>query len=233
MMKLSELKGGEIVSSISEEGITPMITPDQIKLIVNTKDQDKLDNFIKYLPDILEKYSINTPLRISHFLAQCSHESGQFSVFVENLNYGAKGLRNVFGKYFPTDQMALEYERKPEKIANLVYANRMGNGPPESGDGFRYRGRGIIQITGREEYNIVGKGIGVDIVANPDLVDPSISKTYQYCILTAGEFWKMKNFNSWADKDDIMTITRLVNGGFNGLDGRKAELARIKPIMGI
>ena len=128
------------------------------------------DSVIGQIPSIESKFGINTSLRLAHFLAQAGHESGGFKLTQENLNYGAKGLRGLFGKYFPTDELAKLCERKPEKIANIIYSNRMGNGSKESGDGWKFRGRGYIQLTGRDNYTAFGKSVGVDIPANPDLV---------------------------------------------------------------
>ncbi len=128
------------------------------------------DSVLAQIPDTAAKFEINTPLRLAHFLAQCGHESGQFRVVNENLNYGAKGLLGIFKKYFPTEDKAKTYERKPEKIANLVYASRMGNGPESSGDGYKYRGRGYIQLTGKDNYTQFDKTVPEDILANPDLV---------------------------------------------------------------
>ena len=128
------------------------------------------DSVIAQIPDVMAKFNINTPLRLAHFLAQCGHESGNFKAVNENLNYGAKGLRGIFGKYFPTDEKAALYERKPEKIANLVYASRMGNGPEASGEGYKFRGRGYIQLTGKDNYKAFGQSINEDVTANPDLV---------------------------------------------------------------
>ena len=122
------------------------------------------------IPDVMEKFKIDTPLRLSHFLAQCAHESGNFFVVYENLNYSAKALRAVFGKYFPDEATALAYERKPEKIANIVYASRGGNGDKASGEGWKYRGRGYIQLTLKDNYSAFDKVVPEDIVANPDLV---------------------------------------------------------------
>ena len=117
------------------------------------------DPVIAMLPDTMAKFELNTPLRLAHFLAQAGHESGGFKAVQENLNYGAKGLRSIFGKYFPDDAKALLYERKPEKIANLVYGGRMGNGPEPTGDGWKFRGRGYIQLTGRDNYTAFSKAI--------------------------------------------------------------------------
>ena len=165
--------------------------------------------------------------RAAHFFAQTAHESGNFKAFSENLNYGAKGLRGIFGKYFPTDALAAAYERKPEKIANRVYANRMGNGDEDSGEGWAYRGRGLIQLTGKSNYEACGKAIGVDLVSNPDLV-----ATPEYAALSAGWFWNKKGLNSLADSQDLETMTKRINGGLIGLEDRKAKIAKALSILG-
>ena len=142
------------------------------------------DSVIAQLPDTIAKFELNTPLRLAHFLAQAGHESGGFKAVTENLNYGAKGLRSIFGKYFPTDAKALEYERKPEKIANLVYGNRMGNGAEPTGEGFKFRGRGYIQLTGKANYQAFDKVVSEDLIANPDLV------ATKYPLLSAAWFFQ-------------------------------------------
>lgn len=176
------------------------------------------DSVINMLPETMDKFKINTPLRLSHFLAQASHESGGFKAVNENLNYGAKGLRSVFGKYFPDDQKALLYERKPEKIANLVYGGRMGNGPEPTGDGFKFRGRGYIQLTGRNNYVAFSKAINEDVTSNPDLVST------KYPLLSAAWFFSKNGLNTIADQgatDEVVTkITKRVNGGTIGLPDR-------------
>ena len=176
------------------------------------------DSVIAQLPDVISTYKIDTALRLSHFLAQTGHESAQFKAVSENLNYGAKGLRGIFGKYFPTDALAAAYERKPEKIANRVYASRMGNGDEASGDGYKYRGRGYLQITGKSNYESVSKDLGVDFVKNPDLV------ATQYPLLSAAWFWNKNGLNAIADKgaDDatVTSVTKRVNGGTIGLPDR-------------
>lgn len=176
------------------------------------------DSVLKELPYVMEKYQINTGLRLAHFLAQCAHESGNFKVRTENLNYSANRLMVVFRKYFPTMQKALQYHRNPEKIANLVYGERMGNGDEKSGDGFRFRGRGYIQLTGRNNYEAFQKSIGVDILKNPDLVATT------YPLTSAGWFFDTRRINRVADRGatntTITEVTRLVNGGTNGLDDR-------------
>ena len=176
------------------------------------------DSVIAKLPDVISTYKIDTALRLAHFLAQTGHESAQFKAVSENLNYGAKGLRGIFGKYFPTDALAAAYERKPEKIANKVYASRMGNGDEASGDGYKYRGRGYIQLTGKDNYKAFDATVPEDITANPDLV------ATQYPLLSAAWFWNKNGLNAIADKgaDDatVTSVTKRVNGGTIGLPDR-------------
>jgi putative chitinase len=176
------------------------------------------DSVLAQIPDTAAKFEINTPLRLAHFLAQCGHESGQFRVVNENLNYGAKGLLGIFKKYFPTEDKAKTYERKPEKIANLVYASRMGNGPESSGDGYKYRGRGYIQLTGKDNYTAFGKSIGENIQATPDLV------ATKYSLLSAAWFFNKNGLHKLADKgatpEVVTMVTKRVNGGTIGLADR-------------
>lgn len=175
------------------------------------------DSVITQIPEIQEKFNINTVLRLAHFLSQAGHESGGFKVVTENLNYGAAGLQSIFKKYF-TAESAKEYERKPEKIANIVYANRMGNGNQASGEGYKFRGRGFIQLTGKDNYSAFDKIVPEDILANPDLV------ATQYPLLSAAWYWNSRNINAVADQgatDDVVTkVTKLVNGGTIGLPDR-------------
>jgi len=176
------------------------------------------DAVIAQIPSVMSTFKIDTALRLSHFLAQCGHESVGFKAVQENLNYGAKGLLGIFKKYFPTEAKALQYERKPEKIANLVYGSRMGNGDEASGDGYKFRGRGYIQLTGKNNYAAFGKAINEDITANPDLVST------KYPLLSAAWFWSSNSLNALADKgaDDasVTAITKRVNGGTIGLPDR-------------
>lgn len=174
------------------------------------------------LNEVCEKYQIDTPVRIAGFLAQCGHESGGFKFVEENLNYSAPALRSVFGKYFPDDSSAQAFARNPEKIANRVYANRMGNGNEASGDGWKYRGRGIIQITGKDNYVASGNALGVDFVSNPDL-----ASTPEFAALTAGWYWDTRHLNNYADAQDVLGMTKRVNGGTNGLDDRQLRYARL------
>jgi putative chitinase len=176
------------------------------------------DAVIAQIPSVMSTFKIDTALRLSHFLAQCGHESAGFKAVQENLNYGAKGLLGIFKKYFPTETKALQYERKPEKIANLVYGSRMGNGDEASGDGYKFRGRGYIQLTGKNNYVAFGKAINEDITTNPDLV------ATKYPLLSAAWFWSSNGLNTLADKgaDDasVTAITKRVNGGTIGLPDR-------------
>jgi len=176
------------------------------------------DSVIAMIPDTAAKFEINTPLRLAHFLAQCGHESGGFKVTQENLNYSAKGLAGIFKKYFPTEAAATPYARQPQKIANKVYANRMANGSEASGDGYKFRGRGYIQLTGRDNYTQFGKAIGEDIANNPDVVSSN------YALLSAAWFWSKNGLNKLADGgagDTVVTsITKRVNGGTIGLPDR-------------
>ena len=176
------------------------------------------DNVIAQIPGVMEKFQINTPLRLAHFLAQCGHESGGFRLTKENLNYSAKGLMGIFKKYFPTEALAKLYERKPEKIANKVYGNRMGNGAEATGDGAKFCGRGYIQLTGKDNYTAFGKSINEDIAANPTWV------AEKYALLSAAWFFSKNGLHKLADggaTDAVVTsITKRVNGGTIGLPDR-------------
>ena len=176
------------------------------------------DAVIAQIPTIVDKFEINTPLRLAHFLAQCGHESGGFRLVQENLNYGAKGLLGLFKKYFPDEAKAKLYERQPQKIANLIYGGRMGNGAEATGDGWKYHGRGYIQLTGKDNYAAFTKSIGEDCVANPDLV------ATKYPLASAAWFFSKNGLHKMADAgatDDVVTkITKRVNGGTIGLPDR-------------
>ena len=176
------------------------------------------DAVIAMIPDTAAKFQINTPLRLAHFLAQCGHESAGFKATSENLNYSAKGLMGIFKKYFPTEALANAYQRNPQKIANKVYANRMANGDEASGDGYKFRGRGYIQLTGKDNYTQFGKAIGEDILSNPDVVSG------KYALLSAAWFWSKNGLNKLADGGStdavVTTITKRVNGGTIGLPDR-------------
>jgi putative chitinase len=176
------------------------------------------DAVIAMIPDTAAKFGINTPLRLAHFLAQCGHESGGFRATQENLNYSAKGLNGIFRKYFPTEASAAAYARQPAKIASKVYGGRMGNGPESTGEGYKFRGRGYIQLTGKENYTAFGKSIGEDIISNPDVV------ASKYALLSAAWFFSKNGLHRMADEgssDQVVTkITKRVNGGTIGLPDR-------------
>lgn len=180
------------------------------------------DSVIAQIPLVSEKFNVNTPLRLAHFLAQCGHESGGFRISQENLNYSIKGLTGIFKKYFPTEAAATPYAKQPVKIANKVYGGRMGNGVEATGDGYKFRGRGFIQLTGRDNYTAFAKTVTEDdILANPDLVGS------KYQLASAAWFWNKNKLNEIADggvSDEIVTkITKRVNGGVIGLKDRIAH----------
>lgn len=171
---------------------------------------------------LLNSYHVNTSLRIAHFMAQIEHESG-LKPISENLNYNAKGLGATFKKYFPTIELATAYARKPEMIANRVYANRMGNGNYESGDGWKFRGRGFLQITGKDNYLVLSKDTRIDCFNNPDLLLQEAN-----AMISALWFWQKNKLNTFADKDDIIGLTKRINGAFIGLEHRKELLIKWK-----
>jgi putative chitinase len=176
------------------------------------------DSVIAQIPGVIDSFAVNTPLRLAHFLAQCGHESGGFRLTQENLNYSAKGLMGIFKKYFPTEALANAYARKPEKIANRVYGSRMGNGPEASGEGYKFRGRGYIQLTGKQNYTAFDATVPESIVDNPDLV------ATKYPLASAAWFWSKNGLNTLADKGasdiNVTAITKRVNGGTIGLTDR-------------
>jgi len=176
------------------------------------------DAVIAQIPDTAAKFEINTPLRLAHFLAQCGHESGGFKATQENLNYSASGLKGIFAKYFKEAGLAEQYQRNPQKIASRVYGGRMGNGPESTGDGFKFRGRGYIQLTGKDNYTAFGRAINEDMTANPDKV------ATHYALLSAAWFFSKNGLHRMADEgasDLVVTkITKRVNGGTIGLPDR-------------
>jgi putative chitinase len=177
------------------------------------------DTVIGQIPGVMEKFQINTPLRLSHFLSQCGHESGGFKAVNENLNYGAKGLMTTFKKYFPTEALAKQYERKPELIASKVYGGRMGNGVEATKEGWKFKGRGYIQLTGKDNYKAFDAIVAENILENPDLV------ATKYPLLSAAWYWNSRKINATADlgagDDTVTKVTKLVNGGTIGLEDRK------------
>lgn len=162
-----------------------------------------------------DRFNILTPVQKASFIGQCGHECGQFKVLEENLNYRAETLMKLWSKRFPTLEFANQYARNPKKIANMVYSNRMGNRDEASGDGYRFRGRGCIQLTGHANYFHAGQACGQDFVMEPDLV-----ATPQYAAMTAGWFWNTHNLNQYADSRNFVLMTKKINGGTIGLDDR-------------
>ena len=188
-------------------------------------DKARLGDFVLVFNEWSERFDISTPMRAAHFLAQCWYESANLHRLEENMNYSAERLMQVFPKYFKSKAVAEEYARQPERIANRVYAGRMGNGPEQSGDGWRFHGRGMIQLTGRENYRMYGasKWCNGNVVNNPHwlLTSPGAYKSAMW-------FWKEKGCNQLADDDDVQAVTRRVNGGLNGLADRMFLLRRFK-----
>jgi putative chitinase len=174
-----------------------------------------VEHWYEALSQLLPDYEIDTPQRVAAFIAQCAHESGGFRMLKENLNYRAVTLRKIFPKYFPTDALAEQYAGKPELIANKVYGSRMGNGDEASGDGFRYCGRGLIQLTGKNNYTAFAESIETPVEEIPEFLG-----TFEGAVQSACWFWESNNLNQWADKGDILTLTKRINGGTIGLDDR-------------
>lgn len=195
------------------------LTLSQLKKIIPKNAY--VDHWYEALSSILPDYEINTPERIAAFVAQCSHESGGFTILKENLNYRASTLRKVFPKYFPTDAIAAEYASKTNKqeaIANRVYANRMGNGGPETGDGYRYCGRGLIQLTGKQNYSKFASSIDISIEEAVEYL-----QTFEGAVQSACWFWESNNLNKFADNNDIKGLTKAINGGYIGLADRESH----------
>lgn len=198
--------------------MSTIITPEQLSKIIPTNKSyaDWVDPINTELP----KYNITTPQRIAAFLSQCAHESSDFTHLHENLNYGAQGLLMTFPKHFNSANVSA-YARQPMKIANCVYANRMGNGDENSGDGFKYRGRGILQITGKANYHVCSESLFNDerLVETPDIVETD----FDVALLSALWYWNTHLLNNYADAGDILNMTKKINGGTIGLDDRTAR----------
>lgn len=187
--------------------------------------KEKALELSKKYKTLLTKYEVNTPERLAHFFSQLAHES-HLSPISENLNYSAEGLNKTFKKYFPTLESAKAYARKPQAIANKVYANRMGNGDEKSGDGYKYRGKGFIQITGKDNYKALSTATKIDYLSEPEKLLSEADS-----MISALWYWNTIKANSLADKDDITTITKKINGGTNGLEDRKRLLTEMKTIF--
>ena len=188
-------------------------TKEQLQSIIG--NNSNLDGWYEALSSVLPEYEIDSSQRVAAFIAQCTHESGGFKRLKENLNYKWESLRKVFPKYFPSDELAQEYAHKQEQIANRVYGSRMGNGDESSGDGFRYCGRGLIQLTGKNNYTKFAESIGMAVEEVPALLE-----TFEGAVKSACWFWKTNNLNQYADSGDILTMTKRINGGTIGLEDR-------------
>ena len=197
-----------------------MISPDQLKKL-------HIDPvWVDALNETFERFNIVTAAQQASFIGQAAHESGNFKMLVENLNYRAETLMKVWPKRFPTLEFAKQYEKDAKKIANSVYANRMGNRDEASGDGFRFRGRGLFQTTGHAGYYHAGQALGEDFVMNPDLVS-----TPKYAALTAGFFWNTHKLNNFADVEDYKGMTKKINGGFIGLADREKHIRHALSVL--
>ncbi|HEV2764532.1 MAG TPA: glycoside hydrolase family 19 protein [Pyrinomonadaceae bacterium] len=203
-----------------------MITDDELRRVLPALPDARRQEFLPLLQSAMTEFGITTRLREAAFIAQISHESAGLTRLVENLNYSARRLMQVFPRRFPTLASANAVANNPERIANSIYANRIGNGPPESGDGFRYRGRGFIQLTGRANYREFGRVLGIDLEGDPDQ-----AATPAVAFRIAAAFWKSRGCNEAADRDDIRTVTRLINGGTVGLAERTQLYNRAKQIL--
>ncbi len=185
------------------------------------------DHWYEALCQILPDYDINTVPRVAAFLAQTAHESGNYRAIKENLNYKAESLMRVWPRYFPDMATAKAYEKQPERIANRAYANRMGNGPEESGDGWRYCGRGLIQLTGKSNYERYAESLQISVEEAGEHLT-----TFEGCVQSAAWFWEANNLNQWADKGDILTLTKRINGGTLGLDDRIKHYNHAMHVLG-
>ena len=186
-----------------------------------------VDQWYEALNEILPEYEITTPQRVAAFLAQCAHESGGFVFLKENLNYKAASLRRVFPKYFTDDATAAAYAGKQEMIANRVYANRMGNGDEASGDGWRYCGRGLIQLTGKNNYTFFAASLDIPVEEASEYL-----QTFEGAVQSACFFWEQNKLNQWADAGDILTLTKRINGGTIGLEDRQKHYNHALHIFG-
>jgi putative chitinase len=200
-------------------------TQDQLALLI--PGNPYVDHWYEVICRVLPDYEITSKVRLAAFIAQCAHESNNFTAVKENLNYRWESLRKVFPKYFPTDAIAKQYAQKPEAIANRVYANRMGNGPESSGDGFRYCGRGLIQITGKNNYQAFADSIETPMEEIVDFLG-----TFEGCVQSACWFWEANGLNTLADNRNIITISRRINGGDIGMDDRIAKYNNAIRVLG-
>jgi putative chitinase len=205
------------------------LTKEQLRQLIPKNPY--LDHWFNILAQLLPDYDINTPERIAAFLAQCCHESGDFVFMKENLNYKAPTLRKVFGKYFPSDDLANAYANMPNKaeaIANRVYASRMGNGDEHSGDGYRYCGRGLIQLTGKDNYFWFAASLEITPEEASDYM-----QTFEGAAQSACWFWETNNLNRFADAGDLKGMTKVINGGYIGLEDRQSRYDHAMHVFGV
>jgi putative chitinase len=204
------------------------LTLDQLKQLLPKNPY--VDHWHKALLQLLPDYEINTARRIAAFIAQCSHESANFTALKENLNYRWQTLRKLFPKYFPTDELAQQYaslSNKQEAIANRIYGGRMGNGPEETGDGFRFCGRGLIQLTGKQNYTWFAASLGITVEEASEYL-----QTFEGAAQSACWFWETNKLNQWADAGDMVTLTKRINGGTIGLDDRIKHYEHALHVLG-
>ena len=207
--------------------VPSLVSGELLKKFITTLSTANAALYAEPLAKVLNEFSITTPLRIAAFIAQTAHESAGYSLFLENLNYSAPALLATWPSRF-TAATAAQYAHQPEKIANFVYANRGGNGSVASGDGWKYRGRGVIQITFHDNYKVCGAALKLDLLTNPDLLLQPFP-----AFRSGGWFWNSRNLNALADAGDFLGITKAINGGVNGLADRQAYYTRIKSVLGI
>jgi putative chitinase len=203
-----------------------LVTFEQLNDFFEDTNEDIIEKFVEPLNEVMAFYEINTPERISMFLAQCGHESGGLRTIKENLNYSADGLRKIFPKYF-RDVDPAGYAKNPQKIANRVYGGRMGNGPESTGDGYRYCGRGLIQLTGKSNYAAFAADMEMPLEEATEWLSTEEGATW-----SAGWFWDSRELNKWADKGDVVTVTKKINGGTIGLADRQEHYAAALEIFG-
>jgi putative chitinase len=195
--------------------------------LANTLAKLKISiDWVEPLQEVFHRYEINTPERQAAFIGQCAHESMNFTRLEENLNYSAEALMKTWPSRFPTMEVAQQYARNPEKIANKVYGGRMGNGTEETGDGWLYHGRGLIQLTGKDNYTLAGDALNMDFMHSPDYV-----LVPKYAALTAGWYWNKRQLNKEADAKDYTGMTKKINGGTIGLDDRIAHIKHAQEVM--
>jgi putative chitinase len=195
--------------------------------LANTLAKLKINiDWVEPLTEVFQRYEINTPARQAAFIGQCAHESANFKTLEENLSYSAEALMKTWPSRFPTMEVAKQYARNPEKIANKVYGGRMGNGTEETGDGWLYHGRGLIQLTGKDNYTLAGDALNMDFIHSPDYV-----LAPKYAALTAGWYWNKRQLNKEADAKDYTGMTKKINGGTIGLDDRIAHIKHAQEVL--